>query len=816
MPISSLHLRRALTLCLASALPLRAATVDYEKQLLPLLKDNCLPCHNKTTTKGGLDMESVELMLKGGDNGPSLLPGDGAKSLLYQAAAGEWDSEMPPKNNKVSAQPLNSGQLTLLRQWIDEGAHHRGKQQRVIAWEPLPAGFTPIYAAAITRDAHFAAAARGNQVSIYHLPTARLITRLTDDALIQSGLYSKPGTAHRDVVPALAFSPDGQRLVTGSYREVKVWRLTPQKTAPQSPSQAPAAPSPYKLAPTTPDTLALQDSATGKTLRTVQHGAAITASTLSPDGQTLATAGTDHKLKLWETATGKLLREITGHLESTHHLTAATLAADRATLEVTWWTEQVQKSDKETTDLNTRLKKGQELQSTAQKTLETQRQNTDTKNAALAKAEATLKALEAPPAAPAPATPPREATPAPPEAKPATAAPQPDAALAEKLTAAREATAKASTEAKASQEALARAQAAVQDAAHEIQLVTRLIAESQQATTTAKATLTQSQKAQAKTAQEKTAALESAAKALPRLHALTFSPDGTQLAALDSQNRLHIWAIHTGSALASTALQPTLSWPDARGPRLHSALPQSTTPIENIRWQLERTLGTGDAASPITDRVNALAFSPDGKTLAVGSGEPSRSGDITLWDTTSGTLKKRWDEVHLDSVLTLDFSPDGHHLASGAADKNLRLLDAATGKVQRVLEGHTHHILSTAWRADGRLLATAGADAVVKIWDAATGERRQNITGWDKEITALRWLGATDTLATTSGEGRIRLITSAGKEVKTLPSTPDFQNTLALTPEGHWLLTGGQDGTLRLWSTLDTQEAAAFPADQSP
>ena len=91
---------------LLAPLPLAAATVEYEKQLLPLLKDNCLPCHNKTTTKGGLNMETVELMLKGGDNGPGLVRGDGAKSLLYQAAAGEWDSEMPPKNNKVSAVPI--------------------------------------------------------------------------------------------------------------------------------------------------------------------------------------------------------------------------------------------------------------------------------------------------------------------------------------------------------------------------------------------------------------------------------------------------------------------------------------------------------------------------------------------------------------------------------------------------------------------------------------------------------------------------------------------------------------------------------------
>lgn len=805
MPAHPPHPRLFLTLCLAATLPLGAATVDYEKQLLPVLKDNCLPCHNKTTTKGGLDMETVDLMLQGGDNGPSLLPGDGAKSLLYQAAAGEWDSEMPPKNNKVSAKPLNSGQLALLRQWIDEGAHHRGRQQRVIAWEPLPAGFTPIYAAAITPDGQFAAAARGNQVSLYHLPTARLVTRLTDDALIQSGLYQKPGIAHRDVVPALAFSPDGQRLVTGSFREVKIWRLTHPAAPDSKKSQAPAPQSKFKLAQTAPETLALQDAASGKTLREIKHGAVISASAISPDGQMLATAGADHKLKLWETATGKLLSEITGDLDSASRAAAATLAADRAGLEAAWWTERVQKTDKETADLNARLKKGQELETTAKKTLEDKRKDAEAKAAAQTKAEAALKTLEAPPAAPT-----ETATP---EAAPAPAPqPDPDEARAKKLAEAREASAKAATDAKTAREALTRAEAGVQDAAREIQLVTGLIAEAQKTAATAKAALEQGKKAQEQAAKEKAAALESADKAIQGVHSLAFSPDAAQIAALDSSGRLHTWATRTGQPVTSARAHSALVWDSAAGPAVRAWGPVPDP--ARAAWRLERTLGTGGADSPVTDRVNALAFSPDGKTLAAGSGEPSRSGDITLWNTATGTLKARWDEVHLDSVLTLDFSPDGRRLASGAADKNLRLLDAATGKVERVLEGHTHHILGAAWRADGRLLATAGADAVVKVWDAASGERRQNITGWDKEVTALRWLGATDTLATTAGDARVRLVTSAGKEVKALPGAQDFQNTLSLTPEGHWLLAGGQDGTLRLWSTPDAKEAAAFPAGQ--
>ena len=77
---------------------------------------------NKTTTKAGLNMETPELMMKGGESDKGILPGKGADSIIYQAAAHTWDSDMPPKGNKVGAKNLSPEELTLLKQWIDEGA----------------------------------------------------------------------------------------------------------------------------------------------------------------------------------------------------------------------------------------------------------------------------------------------------------------------------------------------------------------------------------------------------------------------------------------------------------------------------------------------------------------------------------------------------------------------------------------------------------------------------------------------------------------------------------------------------------------------
>jgi WD40 repeat protein len=780
-------------LLLGTTLPLSAATVDYEKQLFPLLKDNCLPCHNKTTTKGGLNMETVDLMLKGGDSGSSLERGTGAKSILYQAAAGEWDSEMPPKNNKVSALPLTSVQLALLKQWIDEGAHHSGKQERVITWEPLPAGFGPIYAAAVTSDGQYAAAARGNQVSVYFLPTATLVTRLTDETLIKSGLYAKPGVAHRDVAPALAFSPDGQRLATGSYREIKIWKRTAPVSAPVARHTAPATPAKFKLAPAGADGISLVDTKTGTTLRTLNHGAAVSAFTLSPDEQRIATAGSDHKIKFWEAATGKLMREIVGDSATAQQMAKAGLASERAALEISWWTERVQKTGKEVTDLDARLKKGLELQATAKKAIDDKRRDAQSKAAAKTQADGALKALD-------------DQVAQLPEGKP-------DDALAKKQTEARDAATKAAEAAKVAREALTRAEDAVSDAAREIELVSSLKTKAAEASAAAKATLEQNTKILEQTTAAKAQALKAHSEAIQGLQALGFSPDGAQLAGVDATGRMRTWAVASGRAVSSHIPKLTVSWTDQTGPVLRSNSAGAPADSTHSQWKWERTLGSGDAKSPISDRANALAFSPDGKTLAVGSGEPSRTGDITLWQIADGALKSRWDEVHLDSVLALDYSPDGKYLASGGADKALRIIDTSTGKPVKVFEGHTHHVLGVSWRADGRLLASAGADNVVKIWDWTTGERRQNITGWDKEVTAVRYLGGTDTLITTSGDAKMRVLSSAGAELRQLPGAVDFMNSLGVTPSGDWLVAGGHDGILRWWNAQNSKDTGSFAGD---
>src|SRR6056297_451730 len=80
--------------------------VDFAKEILPILRRNCVACHNQTEASGGLVLEPPETILEGGDEGPGLVPGDAAQSLAFQLAAHQRESFMPPEGNYVGAKNL--------------------------------------------------------------------------------------------------------------------------------------------------------------------------------------------------------------------------------------------------------------------------------------------------------------------------------------------------------------------------------------------------------------------------------------------------------------------------------------------------------------------------------------------------------------------------------------------------------------------------------------------------------------------------------------------------------------------------------------
>ena len=92
---------------------------------------------------------------------------------------------------------------------------------------------------------------------------------------------------------------------------------------------------------------------------------------------------------------------------------------------------------------------------------------------------------------------------------------------------------------------------------------------------------------------------------------------------------------------------------------------------------------------------------------------------------------------HTAAVSAVAFRPDGRTLASGSADHTIKLWDVASGHELRTLAGHTDEVSSVAFSPDGKTLASGSADNTIKIWDITSGRELQNLAGNLTGITSV-------------------------------------------------------------------------------
>mgnify|MGYP001383194231 CR=1 FL=1 len=137
----------------------RKTPVDFQDEVLPVLRANCLACHNQTKSKADVILETPKDIVEA----DIVVPGKPMESLLFQSAAHLEDPLMPPKENKVSAKSLNPQQLALLKLWIEQGAKGEIRSARKIEWQPLPPGLNPIYSVSVSPDGQYAVAGRANR-----------------------------------------------------------------------------------------------------------------------------------------------------------------------------------------------------------------------------------------------------------------------------------------------------------------------------------------------------------------------------------------------------------------------------------------------------------------------------------------------------------------------------------------------------------------------------------------------------------------------------------------------------------------------------
>jgi WD40 repeat protein len=300
-------------------------------------------------------------------------------------------------------------------------------------------------------------------------------------------------------------------------------------------------------------------------------------------------------------------------------------------------------------------------------------------------------------------------------------------------------------------------------------------------------------------------------KALPASYtpvlAVALSADGQRLASARANQLL----IHTLGATNRT---------------LTATLTGARDAIQSVAWSADgRWLAAGefrrvllfDAKTlqpfgtldkPLAGRATAIAFTPDGSTLAVADSPGGAPGQVHLWKMGDEKPFASWT-AHNDSILDLKISASGKLLATGGADKLARVWNLATQKEVAKLEGHTSYVQAVAFGKDDAVLATGGADKEIKFWDIASSGREGSFSNRKAAVTALHWVGGGATLLAVSEDGSASTITdlkrhsgeqssSPGNERK-LTSVDDVLYAVAATPDAKTVFAGCHDGSVYVW-----------------
>lgn len=290
--------------------------------------------------------------------------------------------------------------------------------------------------------------------------------------------------------------------------------------------------------------------------------------------------------------------------------------------------------------------------------------------------------------------------------------------------------------------------------------------------------------------------------------ALAFNADNTKLASVGGDQVVRVW--------------------DAREGKKLKELKGHTAPIMAVAFGGSNLLITGgidkiarlwdvDKDTPVQtfpankSMISAVALRADGKQALVGSSD----GMLRIYDITGAPKETAAVSAHLAGVGAVVYGPDATKLATCGGDMLVRHWNLpATGAPTMLAEfkGHTKPVSSVAFNSDGRFIVSGGGDLVVRVWDLTTKTELRALRGHQDWVSSVAFGPNGRTILSASVDKTVKVWELSSEETAKPIGHTRKLNTIAVSSDGRWVASGSEDRTIKIWDAAAGIEVATLDA----